>query len=323
MTQSRRPDHASGGEASIQVHIASKEEQLEAYRQVHEIWSGGRTMAEHMAWRQTSVSHNHAQWWVLTVEGQVASSLGCHPLHFDMGGRRVSGYGIAAVYTPAAHRRRGYADQLCRHVIAHQEAQGDQVGLLFSDIKPSYYQAMGFVPCQNTSWHCTDPAQLASSGPAATLRRIDPRQHMDLLLHAWDAHNQRQPLSLARDAPYWDYSLRRDDEYIFMAIEDDAGQTAGYTRVWHNDQYMAPVECCLQAPNPALYAAAGRAWGAWAAELGLGTIKTWLAPAAGLQHCFTPHTRAKAQTMIRLANPQQVDPQWMRQHMVIPISDHF
>ena len=62
----------------LSIHAASEEERLIVYHNVHEMWGDGVPVEAFVAKRLKSIRHNRSTTWVLTVDGEVASSLGCH-----------------------------------------------------------------------------------------------------------------------------------------------------------------------------------------------------------------------------------------------------
>jgi len=91
--------------------------------------------------------------YVGCMNGEVVSSLACFPIDFIIDGRSVAGISIGSVHTPTKHRGHSYASQLIREVEADQIAQGREIGLLYSDIDPGYYERLGYQLCP--AWHGT------------------------------------------------------------------------------------------------------------------------------------------------------------------------
>jgi len=60
--------------ASLELHPASPEERLAAYRNVHDVWGGGLPLQQHVERRLASVRHNQADWYVGCLDGRVIAS---------------------------------------------------------------------------------------------------------------------------------------------------------------------------------------------------------------------------------------------------------
>lgn len=63
-------------------------------------------------------------------------------LHFA--GARLRAHGIGAVFTPPEMRGRGYASAMLAAALDAWRADGMDVGYLFSDIRPAFYEEIGF-----------------------------------------------------------------------------------------------------------------------------------------------------------------------------------
>jgi len=66
-------------------------------------------------------------------------------------GERLRATGIGAVYTPPAMRGRGYASAMLAMELDRARNDGVDVAYLFSDIRPQFYQDIGFVPLSSRS----------------------------------------------------------------------------------------------------------------------------------------------------------------------------
>jgi GNAT superfamily N-acetyltransferase len=60
------------------------------------------------------------------------------------GPRRIHALGIGAVFTPERLRGRGYASVMLGHALDQAKAGGFDVAYLFSDIRPQFYEPLGF-----------------------------------------------------------------------------------------------------------------------------------------------------------------------------------
>lgn len=62
-----------------------------------------------------------------------------------MNGKRLRAVGIGAVFTPEEFRGRGYASAMLATLCDERRSAGDDLVYLFSDIKPAFYGALGFI----------------------------------------------------------------------------------------------------------------------------------------------------------------------------------
>jgi len=60
------------------------------------------------------------------------------------GPRRIRAMGIGAVFTPQELRGRGYASIMLAHAMDHAKGAGYDAAYLFSDIRPQFYEALGY-----------------------------------------------------------------------------------------------------------------------------------------------------------------------------------
>jgi predicted N-acetyltransferase YhbS len=84
---------------------------------------------------------------VALVDGpHVLSSAKRYDLSLRLDGRIRRVLGIGAVFTPPAHRGRGYARELLARMLDTAVAEGQEFAMLFSEIDPAFYERLDFVP---------------------------------------------------------------------------------------------------------------------------------------------------------------------------------
>ena len=187
----------------------------------------------------------------------------------------MPGFGIAAVHTVKAFRRRGYANQLCRGVAKAQAAQGDWFGILFSDIPCGYYEAMGYQVVSENQFICRDLSRFQNAQTSLEVRPLsDPNAEISSLMHWYNTEHRRDHLWIARDEEYWKYSLQKLPTTEFWILRDLSKKQIGYVRVEKDDDSLIVMELALADPNweqPALVAT-----GKLAANIGAKLIGGWL-----------------------------------------------
>lgn len=116
----------------------------------HGIWSDGLT-------RQAYARYNGAQtrtpWGsahlrrlaLVADDGGVLSSVKRYDFDARLDGRNISVVGIGAVFTPEDSRGQGHGRRIVEQVTAAAAKEGADLALLFSEIDPAYYEALGFV----------------------------------------------------------------------------------------------------------------------------------------------------------------------------------
>ena len=308
----------------VEIHRASEEERLAAYRNVYEFWGGARTLDEFLSRRLQSAAHNHAIWWVLKVGDQVAASLGAHPLEFSYHGRIVTGFGIAAVHTHPDHRRHGHAAELCREVARHATGHGDKLGLLFSDIDPDYYAALGYRPCAAPRYLCEQPTDLVESGPLANLQPIKPAAELDRLASWYDACHRKQALSIHRSDAYWRYLCEKNASAEYLSVGWPGAPAEGYV-VLHRlggEDILEILE--LVVSDPELEQGTYRAAAQMTLERGFHRVGGWLHPAIHHLNRFTAVAREKALPMLLpLDDDMTLDDELLQKGCHFWRTDHF
>jgi GNAT superfamily N-acetyltransferase len=82
----------------------------------------------------------------LVEGGTVICSAKRYDLSARIEGRIRRVLGIGAVFTPSPHRGRGAASRLLETMLETAETEGFEYAMLFSEIDPSFYQRLDFVP---------------------------------------------------------------------------------------------------------------------------------------------------------------------------------
>ncbi len=215
----------------LQIHAASRDELAAAHTNVFDIWSKGLPLDEHVPARLESPKHRLARWYVGCLDGRVVVSLGCYPLEFDWRGELLQGFAIGSVYTVGEFRGHGYAPRLLQWVEQHEHSAGAALSLLYSDINPDYYARLGYARCPSLEgW--TDPRTFSPERrPAHRLEPIAAIEHLPELATLYAGYHGAMPLSIARDAGYWQSLLDRAPDDRFYRLADGRGGWHGYLRV--------------------------------------------------------------------------------------------
>lgn len=303
----------------LDIHPASEAERLAAYRNVHDVWSRGLPMEEHLAWRLQSVQHNRARWFVGCVQGEVAVSLGCYAIEFSLitpsvdgaaQRRIVPGIQIGSVHTPAAYRGHGFAPRLIAWVedfFRHRERAA--LSLLYSDIKPDYYARQGYRLCpSHEGW--ADPLEalrrtgLSDAVSPLGLVACDVEREAAEVSDLYRRFHGSLPLSIHRGEDYAAYLRRKSprDECFFLV--DFSDTRLGYVRITPRQATWNIVDYAVDCPSTDARAAnlLDELYGSvlrLAAQRGVNRVGGWLPDIGPARRLFTIAPRAKEITMIK------------------------
>ena len=129
---------------SLLVKKASIDEKTQLFRIVHDMWPHHPDVDEHTRLRLESVQHLGANWFIGSLDNELACGLGVYASQVFIEGSTHKLAMIGAVYTAKNHRRKGYAAKLLEEVIEAYKKDGYELFMLYSDITPSYYEKLGF-----------------------------------------------------------------------------------------------------------------------------------------------------------------------------------
>jgi len=114
------------------------------------IWGEGLTRPAYSAWNRgqmrTEWGRKHLRRLALLDDGTLLASAKRYDFRARVGDEVVEVLGIGAVFTPVALRGQGHARVLINEMTQDAVARGCRYALLFSEIGPDYYAAMGFRP---------------------------------------------------------------------------------------------------------------------------------------------------------------------------------
>jgi GNAT superfamily N-acetyltransferase len=135
-----------------ELAIATEAEQQARDLLTCEVWGTGLTPAQFKERELRLRGHRWAKntltsWLWKGDDGSVLASCETFLDDAHVGSRRGTAAMIASVFTEPSLRKRGYAEQMLRAVIAKHRADRNCLALaLFSEIGTTYYQRLGFWP---------------------------------------------------------------------------------------------------------------------------------------------------------------------------------
>ena len=118
--------------------------------ETHEIWSDRLSRSAYARYNAAQVrtpwgARHLRRFALVDAGGRILSSAKRYDLCATLDGQEVRVIGFGAVFTPAAMRGRGYAREILERMVTDAARQGVQLAILFSEIDPAFYEAMGFV----------------------------------------------------------------------------------------------------------------------------------------------------------------------------------
>jgi predicted N-acetyltransferase YhbS len=286
--------------SALNIHEATGDEVAAAHRNVFDIWSKGRPLDEHVAYRLASPSHRQATWYVGCLDGRVVVSLGSYPLRFRLRGESLSGIAIGSVYTLGEFRGRGFAGELLAWVGNQAQHAGAALSVLFSDIDPGYYARRGYALCPSwCGWSDPCEAPAAAARPTHRLVPISAQEDLPAIRRLYADYHGWAPLSVERTDEYWAMILQKFPGDEFFALEDVHGAWAGYARLGRKDDHWRITDFALADQSAALAEHFYAAVLALGATGGARRVGGWLPDSEAARKFFELEPRGVEITMIK------------------------
>lgn len=284
----------------LDVHPASKEERLGAYRNVYDVWPRGRTLEEHVERRLHSLQHNRAQWYVGCIDGRVATSLACYPLAFRCQGTVVPGIAVGSAHTLAAYRGRGFAPRLIAYVEHAQRQSGVKLSMLYSDIDPEYYARLGYVHCPSyAGWINPETSTLRAKSASTRLDRFSIEDHLESVSAMYAAYHGAQPICIERPVEYWRYlsQIRPEDRFFWLVGPGE--QRLGYLRIAIAEATWRITDFAISRNSPATLSQLFGSLLRLADRQGVSRVGGWLPDVPEARDWFQLNPRTTEITMLK------------------------
>jgi GNAT superfamily N-acetyltransferase len=235
---------------------------------------------------------------VALIEGGVViCSAKRYELSAHIEGRIRRVLGIGAVFTPSAHRGRGAARRLLETMLETAEAEGFEYAMLFSEIDPSFYERLDFVPVPVLESRLV--VTMKGGSPAVLVRAGDDRDIPSLAeMSARRAQGARFALARSEDWIRYGIAKRRllaglgpaglrDVEFL---VTEEGHQAVAYvvTMIRHGRWFIE--DAGDRDPSGARLGAMLQAMIARTPHLPAPEIRAWL------PHGFTPPQVTRVQT---------------------------
>lgn len=175
------------------------------------LWAGARTFEEYAEEFRTTASsawgRRRFRTVGLYVDGLLVASCKRYERVLRCGERDYAAAGIGAVFTPDALRGRGYATALLGAFLDAERAAGTDLAYLFSDIRPAFYERLGFValPSRTITLRAdtlpSDRLEIATLGErdATAMRRV------------FSVLDARRPFAFKRTPLDWEWQRLRKE----------------------------------------------------------------------------------------------------------------
>ncbi|HEV8003871.1 MAG TPA: GNAT family N-acetyltransferase [Planctomycetaceae bacterium] len=218
---------------NLDLHVASADERLQAFANVHEVWPVDPDPKEHVRKRSANPKYENATWYVGTLDGRVVASCGCYHVSVRIDGVVERTCAVGAVHTVPECRGRGFAPRLLEFAESREREARKTFSLLYSDIGAPYYARLGYQPCaayQGWVNPAESKADLSIAAPLSNFRPLERESSLSTLIELYDGAHQHYPLSIARSSDYWRYLLSQSLEDEFY-LDITHGKPWGYVRL--------------------------------------------------------------------------------------------
>jgi GNAT superfamily N-acetyltransferase len=150
----------------------------------YEIWHEGLSREAYPRYYtgqlKTPWARSHLRRWALVDGSRVLASAKTYAFEASLDGREVRVFGIGAVFTQPAHRRRGCGRDLLQRLLHRAPDEGFDAALLFSEIGADYYAQLGFTPIPTLDLELRVREDTRRGAPATLVRFGDDRDLADM-----------------------------------------------------------------------------------------------------------------------------------------------
>ncbi|MCC7034382.1 MAG: GNAT family N-acetyltransferase [Acidobacteria bacterium] len=175
------------------------------------LWHDGLTRENYgrywAAQRKTAWGAAHLDRVALQDGPHTVASAKRYDLSLRIDGRIRRVLGIGAVFTAPAYRGRGAAKELLTRMMETAEAEGHEFAALFSEIAPSFYEQIDFVPVPLTERRLE--VDRKGGGPPAMLVRSGDDRDLPAIAEMSAARAEGARLSVARSEDFIRFVVAR------------------------------------------------------------------------------------------------------------------
>ncbi|MGA8534984.1 MAG: GNAT family N-acetyltransferase [Candidatus Tumulicola sp.] len=181
----------------------------EVLPQTAPLWAAGRDFETYVAHTleiaRSPYGRRHYRTIGLFDGERMVASFKRYDRFAHLGTQRLRAFGIGAVFTPPEHRGRGYAGVMLAMALDRARADGYDAAFLFSDIRPQFYELLGFVelPSREISLR-------ADALPSARLAPEFPNERdWNALQRCYQLGERARSAGFVRTPLIWDYVRMR------------------------------------------------------------------------------------------------------------------
>lgn len=282
-----------------------------------ELWAGRRTFETYVAQTNEIARSGYGQRHYRTVglfDGRrPVASFKRYERTIHFGPHRLRAVGIGAVFTPNEFRGRGYASAMLAMALDQARADGVDVAYLFSDIRPQFYNELGFktLPSRSMSLRADGLA-----GSRIEVRRLEDSDWSGIR-RCFELGERLRPWGFARTPLVWDWirlRYRHDSEHAVgvqtnLVVRRGRGIAAYIlgVRAPEHDAYLvdefgfADAEAALLV-GPLLRAAAGD----------LRRVAGWLPPDPAREALARATVRKRTKAILMAADLSRNGTEWLK-----------
>ena len=178
---------------------------------------------------------------VIFDDGRIVAHLRIWDRVLRVRGAELFAAGIGSLCTHPDYRGRGYARTLMRDSERYFLASSYDIGLLFSIIGTSFYQAQGWIPIPLPTFEF---GSVSARPMPAAVRRLDAAQDLEDVQALYEAHGLIYECAVLRDRRYWTDGPAqvRGTFPTWGAVR--GGQLAAYVTVESDDEEIWVKEAC-------------------------------------------------------------------------------
>ncbi len=261
------------------------------------LWGDGTTPAQaterFLKLKNSSPSRLVTMAGILDPNGNVASALKRYSFELDSPSGTLKTVAIGAVFTREEFRNRGFAQTLIENIVNEASECGFKAALLFSDIKPSYYEKMGFQALHDLSW--TAEAKFLLKSARLQIRAAETSD-LSKLMNWYEDSFSKGYLRYLRPTPeVWNF-LRMRAQAFSDYIVSHKGKDIGYFNARATKDNLWIHEFVL--PDAELENEFAATLGHFALQNNRDTVSGWLR-SDKILNGFVGQSRGKAIPMIR------------------------
>ena len=184
---------------------------------------------------------------VVVEQGRIVSHLRVWGRTIRVRGAELRAAGIGSLLTLPEYRGRGYARALMEDLERYVLEAGYDLGLLFTIIGTSYYEAQGWTTIPLPVFQIELSTELEPDGPLERVRELDVRHDLQTVVSIYDQCNARMTGSEIRSPEYWTSGFARYWKAFPQWGVELRGEVCAYVnvelesdRIWVKEVCAAP-----------------------------------------------------------------------------------